>query len=144
MVYLTRRYKFSAAHRLHSEKLTDEENQMFYGKCNNPEGHGHNYILEVTVTGPVNDETGMCFDVKELDRVIQELILEKFDHKHLNYEVPEFKENVPTGENIVRVVWEILSENLSNGRNVPSKSPSTGLVRLKLHETRDNFFEYLG
>ena len=109
-VFLTRRYKFSAAHRLHSETLSEEENRRVYGKCNNPAGHGHNYCLEVTVTGPVDPETGMCSDVEELDRVVKESVIEKLDHKHLNFEVEEFDGRVPTGENIVQVVWEILSK----------------------------------
>ena len=139
-VYLTRRYKFSAAHRLHSEKLSLEENRKIYGKCNNPEGHGHNYLLEVTVTGPVDPKTGMCSDIEELDRKVQESVIEKFDHKHLNFEVPEFDGRVPTGENIVQVIWEILSNGSigTKGRSYPR------LIRLRLQETRDNFFEYHG
>ncbi|MCH7760028.1 6-carboxytetrahydropterin synthase [candidate division TA06 bacterium] len=131
-VFLTRRYKFSAAHRLHSETLSEEENRRVYGKCNNPAGHGHNYCLEVTVTGPVDPETGMCSDVEELDRVVKESVIEKLDHKHLNFEVEEFDGRVPTGENIVQVVWEILSKSLPH------------LYQLRLQETRDNFFEYRG
>jgi 6-pyruvoyltetrahydropterin/6-carboxytetrahydropterin synthase len=144
MVYLTRRYKFSSAHRLHSDALSEEENLKIYGKCNNPEGHGHNYQLEVTVTGTVDNETGMCSDVDMMDRMVQELILEKFDHKHLNFEVEEFKAKVPTGENIIRVLWKILSENFSNGLYKTEKSTQPRLVRLRLQETRDNFFEYRG
>ena len=143
-VFLTRRYKFSAAHRLHSKDLSLKENQKIYGKCNNPEGHGHNYLLEVTVSGPVEKETGMCVDVEELDRIIQDSVIEKFDHKHLNFEIPDFNGSVPTGENIVRVIWKILSDNFTQGRYPSKRIQVPKLCRLKLQETRDNFFEYRG
>src|SRR5437899_3367232 len=98
MVYLTRRYRFSAGHRLHNEALSAEENRRVYGKCNNPNGHGHNYLLEVTEAGPVDPSTGMVYDLALLDGTVEREVLEPFDHKNLNVDVEIFHQRVPTTE----------------------------------------------
>jgi 6-pyruvoyltetrahydropterin/6-carboxytetrahydropterin synthase len=99
-LHLWRRYKFCASHRLHSAQLGEEENRRVYGKCNNPYGHGHNYVVEVAVSGPVDPATGMIANLADLDAFVESEILEPFDHKYLNEEVAEFQENIPTTENI--------------------------------------------
>lgn len=133
MASLTKSFGFSAAHRLHSPELSDAENRRIFGKCNNLHGHGHNYELEVTVTGRVDPQTGMVFDLAELMHVVEEVVVARFDHKHLNHETEEFRRLNPTGENIVRVIWDLLGERLG-GR----------LSRVGLWETPRNFFEYRG
>jgi len=100
MVYLTRRYRFSAGHRLHNDALNAEENRRVYGKCNNPNGHGHNYLLEVTVRGAIDPATGMIFDLVALDGIVAERVLDKFDHKNLNLDMDNFRTQVPTTENV--------------------------------------------
>ena len=105
--YLTRRYMFSASHRLHSERLTEEENRETYGKCNNPYGHGHNYIIEVTVGGAVDERTGMVCDLVELDECVRSHVLERYDHQNLNV-LEEFAAEVPTTENLCISIYEIV------------------------------------
>jgi 6-pyruvoyltetrahydropterin/6-carboxytetrahydropterin synthase len=126
----TRSYVFSAAHRLHAQQLSEQENRAIYGKCNNPNGHGHNYTLEVTVTGAGDDATGMVIDMVELDHTVRG-VLDRLDHKHLDREVAGFAEQVSTGENIVIYLWNQLAPRLE-GR----------LAHLKLWETNKNVFEY--
>ena len=133
MASLTKTFGFSAAHRLHSLELTDEENVAIFGKCNNLHGHGHNYELEVTVSGSIEPRTGMVMDLGELMHVVQDEILDRFDHKHLNADTPEFKTLNPTGENIIRVIWDLLKPKLGDQ-----------LTRVGLWETPKNFFEYHG
>ena len=133
MASLTKSFSFSAAHRLHSQHLSDEENKTVFGKCNNEHGHGHNYELEVTVTGYIHEQTGMVFDLVELMQVVQEEVLDRFDHKHLNLETEEFRDLNPTGENIVHVIWELLKPRLGDH-----------LSTIGLWETPKNFFEYRG
>jgi 6-pyruvoyltetrahydropterin/6-carboxytetrahydropterin synthase len=133
MVTLTKTFGFSAAHRLHSTALSDEENQAIFGKCNNLHGHGHNYELEVTVKGTIDPQTGMIMDLGELMQTVQNKVLERFDHKHLNEDTAEFHTLNPTGENIVQVIWNLLQPHLG-----------PQLVRLGLWETPKNFFEYYG
>jgi 6-pyruvoyltetrahydropterin/6-carboxytetrahydropterin synthase len=125
-----RSYVFSAAHRLHAPQLSDEQNRAIYGKCNNPNGHGHNYTLEVTVRGPIDDATGMAIDMVEMDRAVRS-VLDRLDHKHLDREVPGFAMRTSTGENIVIYLWEELARRFE-GR----------LAHLKLWETNKNIFEY--
>jgi len=140
MVYLTRRYRFSAAHRLHNDALSPQENARIYGKCNNPHGHGHNYVLEVTVAGEVDPATGMVCDLGLLDGTVQREVLDRFDETHLNLDDDYFREHVPTAENICRVVFDLLRGPLAGagpGRN-------TRLERVRLGETNSNFFEYDG
>jgi 6-pyruvoyltetrahydropterin/6-carboxytetrahydropterin synthase len=132
-VALTRRYQFSAAHRLHSPVLSEEENRKVFGKCNNPNGHGHNYTVEVTIRGSVSPETGMVTGLDHLDRVVNERVIQRFDHQHLNYD-KAFAETVTTGENLVLLLWELLEKAIPEGV----------LDRIGLVETRDNYFEYCG
>ncbi|MEJ9212526.1 6-carboxytetrahydropterin synthase [Bacillus smithii] len=132
LVYLTRKYHFSTAHRLHSKQLSEEENLALFGKCNNPYGHGHNYYLEVTVSGKPDPVTGMIIDIAEMDRIVNDEIIQKFDHKHLNLDTEEFKELNPTSENVVVVIWNLLFPNLPN------------LFKIGLYETEKNYFEYYG
>jgi len=134
MVYLTKTYEFSASHRLHSQHLSDEHNWEIFGKCNNAHGHGHNYVLEVTIKGEVEARTGMIANLDFLDEAVQKHICARFDHKHLNLDTPEFKNLNPTSENFVKVIWEILE---------PPLRPTT-LHRIRLKETPKNHFDYYG
>ena len=121
-VTLTRRYQFSAAHRLHSTVLSEEENRKIFGKCNNPNGHGHNYIVEVTVRGPVNPETGMVADLEQLDQAVQGEVIHRFDHQHLNYD-KAFVSTVTTGENLVILIWQLLEAK------IPARDAGPNLCR---------------
>ncbi len=133
MIRLTRGYTFSAAHRLARTDLTAEENRRVYGKCANPHGHGHDYRLEVSVAGEPDETTGLVVDLVELDRAIQEEILDPWDHRHLNAEVEPFDRVIPTSENVVRIAWERLRPRLGDK-----------LDRLALYETPRGWFEYRG
>ena len=128
-----RRYEISASHRLHTDLLNDEANRAAYGKCNNPHGHGHNYTIEVQVEGPVEAETGMVINLVDLDRIVSERVLSRFDHVNLNLD-PLFVNRVPTTENLSRAVHELLS-----GAFDPAK-----LALVRVEETENNFFEYDG
>jgi 6-pyruvoyltetrahydropterin/6-carboxytetrahydropterin synthase len=130
-ISLTRRYKFAASHRLHSPNLGAEENRRVYGKCNNPYGHGHNYIVEVTMAGPVDSATGMITSLGDLDPFVQSEVIEAFDHKYLNEEIQEFQALVPTTENVCREIYRRLK-----------KYPSARLQRVRIEETLKNSFEY--
>lgn len=130
MVLLTRTYEFAASHRLHSHALSDAENRAIFGKCNNLHGHGHNYKLEVTVGGPVDERTGMLVDLGALDRVVREEVVNRYDHRHLNLDLPEFRELNPTSENLARVVWDRLTGKIEGAR----------LHRVTIRETERNFF----
>jgi 6-pyruvoyltetrahydropterin/6-carboxytetrahydropterin synthase len=130
---LTRRYSFSASHRLHSSQLSDEENQRIYGKCNNPYGHGHNYVVEVTLNGPAEPSTGMIADIVELDRFVTRQVIEPFDHTYLNKDVPAFLDRVPTTENLCIEIFDRLKG-----------FPGARLARIRLEETGRNSFEYTG
>ena len=138
MVYLTRRYRFSASHRLHNEALTAEENARVYGKCNNPYGHGHNYGLEVTLAGRIDPATGMIYDLGALDRTVEAEVLERFDHTHLNLDVENFRQRVPTTENLCIEIFNILRPKL-NGNGGGAR-----LSRVRVEETNSNSFEYEG
>ncbi len=131
--YLTRRYWFSASHRLHCESMSAGENQAVYGKCNNPHGHGHNYALEVTVGGQVDPRTGMVCNLMDLDGFVQEKILERFDHQNLNT-LSEFEEIVPTTENLCVEVYGILHKDFRHAR----------VEKIRVEETMLNSFEYAG
>jgi 6-pyruvoyltetrahydropterin/6-carboxytetrahydropterin synthase len=131
--HLTRRYIFSASHRLHSEELSDFENLATYGKCNNPYGHGHNYALEVTVSGQVNPRTGMVCNLVELDDAVRREVLERFDHQNLNV-CKEFAASVPTTENLSEVIFKILQRSFTPAH----------LDKVRLEETMMNSFEYSG
>jgi 6-pyruvoyltetrahydropterin/6-carboxytetrahydropterin synthase len=134
MVYLTKVYEFSSAHRLHSHVLSAEENQEIFGKCNNPSGHGHNYVLEVTVKGDVDSRTGLVAGLDFLDEVVQKQVYARFDYKHLNLDTREFEKLNPTSENFVKVLWNVLEPNLR----------PVALHRLRLRETPKNHFDYYG
>ncbi len=131
--YLTKRYRFSASHRLHSDALSDEQNRATYGKCNNPHGHGHNYALEVTVSGQVDPRTGMVYDLGALDGAVESCVIERFGHENLNC-VQDFEGLVPTSENLAQKIFEILKRELCD----------VTLDRVKLDETSQNSFEYAG
>lgn len=137
MIQLTRRYHFSASHRLHSDRLSEAANQETFGKCNNPFGHGHNYEVEVTVRGPVDDLTGRVVDVRNLDDLVQEHIVRPFDHRNLNVEVPEFQQLVPTTENLGVVVQKRLKE----AWNTAFAAAGPTLERVRIYETARNIFE---
>ncbi len=131
--HLTRRYWFSASHRLHNDAMSAAENARTYGKCNNPYGHGHNYALEVTVGGQVHQGTGMICDLAELDRFVEQNILETFGHEHLNM-LPQFQELVPTTENLCVEIYDMLKRGFE----------SAEVEKVRLEETSQNSFEYAG
>ena len=130
MITLTRSYEFAASHRLHSPHMTEAENLEAYGKCWNPGGHGHNYVLEVSVRGEPDPRSGMIVDLGELDRIVEERVVDRYDHKNLNLDLPEFAEKIPTTEVVVQEIWSRLDGAL------PAE-----LVRVKLWETARNAFE---
>jgi len=129
-ISLTRRYRFAASHRLYSAKFSDAENQRLYGKCSNPHGHGHNYAVEVTMTGPVDSATGMIVNLGDLDPFVQREVVEAFDYKYLNEEVPEFRETVPTTEALAREIFRRLGA-----------FEKARLERVRVEETSDNSLE---
>ena len=120
----------SASHRLHSDALSEAENQAAYGKCNNPHGHGHNYTVEVLTRGPIHPETGMVIDLVALDEVLRTKVLDRFDHTNLNLD-PLFVNRVPTTENLCRAVFELLKDAL----------PAGELEYVRVEETENNFFQ---
>jgi 6-pyruvoyltetrahydropterin/6-carboxytetrahydropterin synthase len=131
--YLNRRYMFSAAHRLHSDQLSEAENRELYGKCNNPHGHGHNYTIEISVSGQVDARTGMVCNLVDIDECVRQQVLERYDHQNLNL-LPEFKSVVPTTENLCVQIYEILKREFNEAH----------LERVKIEETMMNSFEYCG
>ena len=130
---ITRRYRFCAAHRLHTDQLSAEENWATFGKCNNPNGHGHNYVVFVSVRGDIDPVTHQVLDVSRLDAVVERIVVQRFDHQELNLD-PEFATQTTTGENLVLLIWDLLVDKLPAGR----------LVKVGVIETRDNYFEYSG
>ena len=133
IAYFGRRYMMSASHRLHTDALSADETRAAYGKCNNPHGHGHNYIVEVLARGPVDSETGMVINLAVLDEVVRTRVLDRFDHANLNLD-PMFTGAVPTTENLCKAVYKLLEGSLA-----PAE-----LERVRLEETENNFFEYCG
>jgi 6-pyruvoyltetrahydropterin/6-carboxytetrahydropterin synthase len=131
--YFARRYMLSASHRLHTEALSDDENRATYGKCNNPHGHGHNYVVEVMVGGPVDPDTGMVMNMVILDEVVQTTVLERFDYTNLNMD-PLFVNQVPTTENLTRAVFRVLKDAM----------PAGHLEHVRVEETENNYFQYQG
>lgn len=131
--HLTRRYWFSASHRLHSEQMSEEENRRTYGKCNNPHGHGHNYALEVTVAGPVEPRTGMVCNIVELDGFVEREVLEPFGHANLNA-LEQFRGQVPTTENLCAEIYRVLERAFRAAQ----------VEKVRLEETMMNSFEYCG
>jgi len=136
MVYLTRRERFSAAHRLFNPDLSDGENEKIYGLCSNPNWHGHNYILWVTIKGEVNPETGYVTDLKEVSRIIREQVIVKLDHKNINLEVGFMKGKFVSTENLAMGIWSELLPHL--------KAVGVGLHSVKIQETENNSVEYFG
>jgi len=134
MVYLTRKAEFSASHYYHNPEFTPEENQRIFGKCNNPHGHGHNYTLEVTVKGQVDERSGFVVDLKQLKDIMNREVIDAMDHRFLNREVPEFNETIPTTENLAISIWRRLQPKLSVAR----------LHRVRVYETPDLFADYYG
>ena len=138
MVYLTRKAEFSASHFYHNPEFTPEENRRVFGKCSNPNGHGHNYTLEVTVKGAVDRKSGFVVDLKRLKDVMSREVLDAFDHRFLNKEVPEFSTAVPTmiptTENLAIVIWQRLAPKLN----------ATQLHRVRVYETPDLFVDFYG
>src|SRR6266436_2975063 len=132
-IELGRRYRFSASHRLHSPQLSEEENWRVFGKCNNPHGHGHNYVVEVSMSGNIDPATGMVANLADLDAFVERQVLEEFDHKSLNEDVPALREKVPTTENLCIEIFERLKS-----------FPRAKLERIRVEETGNNSFEYAG
>jgi len=129
--YFSRRYRLSASHRLNSDVFSEDENRAVYGKCNNPHGHGHNYVIEVTVGGPVSAETGMVCDMVELDACVRKEVVDRFDHTNLNLD-PLFQDQVPTTENLCMEVYRLLAAAFDKAE----------VVRVRVEETSNNSFEY--
>ncbi|KAL8570767.1 hypothetical protein ACOMHN_006917 [Nucella lapillus] len=134
IVYLSRSDCFSACHRLHSPYLSEEENKETYGKCNNPNGHGHNYKVEVVVRGPLDPVTGMVINLTDLKLYINEAIMSVLDHKHIDKDVPYFKDVVSTTENVAVFIWDSMVKHL----------PAGLLYEIKVHETDKNIIFYRG
>ena len=134
MVYITRRETFAAAHRLFNPKFSNGENEKIFGKCSNPNWHGHNYVLEVVVAGEPNPETGFVLNIAEFKEIIEQHVLLKVDHKNLNTETDFMRGIIPSTENLTIAIWNILADKIPNGK----------LYAVKLSETENNFFEYRG
>jgi 6-pyruvoyltetrahydropterin/6-carboxytetrahydropterin synthase len=134
MVYVTRKAHFAAAHRLYNPSWSMEENDRVFGKCNNPNGHGHNYNIEVTVAGVAPPATGMVIDLKVLAEIVDRELIELVDHKHLNIDVPFLQGIIPTAENMAMAFWKVLAP----------KIPAGTLYSIKLYESENNLVEYRG
>lgn len=130
---ITRRYRFCAAHRLHTDQLSPEENVAIFGKCNNPNGHGHNYVVFVSVKGEIDPKTHQVLDGQRLDAIVERTVLQRFDHRDLNQD-RAFANQTTTGENLVLLMWDLLVKEIPAGR----------LAKVGVIETRDNYFEYSG
>ncbi|MDQ6737563.1 MAG: 6-carboxytetrahydropterin synthase [Gemmatimonadota bacterium] len=133
-VTVTRRLKFNAAHRVHNPSYSEEENKRIFGKCNNPHGHGHNYILDVSVKAEINPDTGYVFDLARLKELVNREVVDAVDHHNLNVDVEFMKGVIPTAENLVIRIWRILQDKVAPAR----------LARLVLWETENNYVEYDG
>lgn len=134
MILLTQQFEFAAAHRLHCPQLSDEENRRTFGKCNNPNGHGHNYVLEVTVAGMADRQGGTVLPLPRLEQIVRERVIDRLDHKHLNADTAEFADRNPSVENIARVIWDLLV-----GQVAPAR-----LHRVRVWETAKTWAEYDG
>ena len=133
-VTVTRRLRFNAAHRIHNPELSDAENTRLFGKCNNPNWHGHNYVLEVSVRGDVDPRTGYVVDLGALRDIVEREVIDVMDHRNLNLDVPFMQDVNPTSENIVVQCWRVLEPRVAPAR----------LARLRLWETENNYVEYEG
>jgi 6-pyruvoyltetrahydropterin/6-carboxytetrahydropterin synthase len=134
MVTITRKIEFSASHLYHNSAFSSEENRRVFGKCNNPHGHGHNYTLEVTIAGEPDATTGMVLDLAVLKEILEREIMQRMDHRFLNYEVAELQGKIPTCENIAIVIWELLAPKIRQGK----------LHRVRLYESPDLFADCYG
>jgi 6-pyruvoyltetrahydropterin/6-carboxytetrahydropterin synthase len=134
MIYLTRKAEFAASHYYHNPELSPEENRRIFGKCNNPNGHGHNYVVEVTVKGDVDPRSGFVVDLKELKDILNREVLDAMDHRFLNKEVPEFLDQIPTTENIAIAIWQRLLPKMRKAR----------LHQVRVYENADLFVDYYG
>lgn len=134
MLQLTQSFEFSAAHRLHCPAMSDEDNRTYFGKCNNPNGHGHNYVVDVSVAGRTADASGGLLTVPQFERIVKERVIDRFDHKHLNEDCPEFRDVNPSVENIARVIWDLLRDHVEPAR----------LSRVRVWETPKTYAEYDG
>jgi 6-pyruvoyltetrahydropterin/6-carboxytetrahydropterin synthase len=134
MIYVTRKSEFSAAHRLFNPNFSDEKNEAVFDICNNYHGHGHNYVLEVTVAGMPDPETGYVIDLKLLKKIVDDVIIKKVDHKHLNFDVEFMKGIIPTAENLILKFWELLKDKIPSGK----------LYSIRLYESDNNYVEYRG
>jgi 6-pyruvoyltetrahydropterin/6-carboxytetrahydropterin synthase len=133
-VTVTRRLQFNAAHRVHNPTLSDEENERLFGKCNNPNWHGHNYMLDVSVTGDIDPRTGYVIDLAHLKRIVETSVIDRVDHRNLNLDVDFMRGTIPSSENVVVAFWQLIAPLVSPGR----------LTRLVLWETPNNYVEYEG
>ncbi len=133
-VTVTRRVRFNAAHRVHNPQLSEAENARLFGKCNNPNWHGHNYTLDVSVDGEIDPKTGYVCDLSQLKKVVEREIVDIVDHKNFNLDVPFMKDVIPTSENIITAFWKILAPQVTPGK----------LAKLVLWETENNYVEYTG
>jgi 6-pyruvoyltetrahydropterin/6-carboxytetrahydropterin synthase len=136
MIYITRRERFNAAHRLFKPEYSDEKNLQVFGKCSNPNWHGHNYTLFVTVKGEVNPDTGFLVNLKDLSAVIDQRVIEKLDHRNINLEVDFMSGKLASTENLAIAIWNELSEGIAN--------MGATLHSIKVYETENNFVEYMG
>lgn len=136
MLYLTRRETFNAGHRLFKQEWSDEENEKFYGKCSNPQWHGHNYVLYVTVKGPLNPETGFLINLKSLSKIIKEHIIDKIDHMNINTQVNFMKDKLASTENLAIEIWNVLDPHI--------RLSGIELHCIKIVETENNYVEYYG
>lgn len=134
MIFLTRKAEFSSSHYYWNEAWTEEENRRAFGKCANRNGHGHNYVLEVTLAGEINPETGFVVDLKDLKDILDREVVSVYDHRHLNHEAPEFAHAQPTTENIAIAIWRRLEGKISGAK----------LHRVRVYETPDIFADYCG
>jgi 6-pyruvoyltetrahydropterin/6-carboxytetrahydropterin synthase len=134
VVFLTRQAEFAASHFYHNPALSADENRRVFGRCNPPNGHGHNYVLQVTVKGDVNSVTGMVLDLKEMKQILEKEVMDVMDHRFLNHEVPVFATTIPTTENLAIEIWRRLSPRITKG----------ALHRVRLYETQDLFVDYYG
>jgi len=148
MIYLTRKCEFSASHYYYNPELSEEENRKLFGKCANRNGHGHNYIVEVTVRGEVDPMTGFLIDLKDLKEIMNREVMDTLDHRHLNREIAEFAGQNPTTENIAVYVWRRLETRLarhpSESKADSPETPVARLHRVRVYESHDLFVDFYG
>ena len=136
MIFITRRERFNAAHRMFKKEWSDEQNLRVFGKCSNPNWHGHNYDLYVTVKGDVDPQTGLLMNLKDLSKIIKEKVIEEMDHKNMNIEVEFMKDKIASSENLAMAIWDVLKPEIDN--------LGIKLHCIKIEETENNIIEYFG